>query len=168
MVQTQNGQGISAGTTFSLVVPGCQNFFPICWANAFNQAGRRSSFLERAKILSCSRRRRLPIWIDFKEEAYGFPDLENRGVKIAIDRHGPPFDPDSEDRVVTAEGLIEARDLLARRLPALRDAPVVETRVCQYENTSNGDFLIDRHPRFETCGWLAAVPVTGSSTTGGG
>jgi glycine/D-amino acid oxidase-like deaminating enzyme len=28
----------------------------------------------------------------------------------------------------------------------LKDAPVIETRVCQYENTSNGDFLIDRHP----------------------
>jgi glycine/D-amino acid oxidase-like deaminating enzyme len=24
----------------------------------------------------------------------------------------------------------------------------VETRVCQYENTSSGDFLIDRHPDF--------------------
>jgi sarcosine oxidase len=31
----------------------------------------------------------------------------------------------------------------------LRNAPVVETRVCQYENTSNGDFLIDRHPQME-------------------
>jgi len=34
-------------------------------------------------------------------------------------------------------------------LPALRGAPIVETRVCQYENTSNGDFLIDRHPEAE-------------------
>jgi glycine/D-amino acid oxidase-like deaminating enzyme len=25
--------------------------------------------------------------------------------------------------------------------------------VCQYENTSNGDFLIDRHPQFENV-WL--------------
>jgi glycine/D-amino acid oxidase-like deaminating enzyme len=25
-------------------------------------------------------------------------------------------------------------------------APLVESRVCQYENTSSGDFLIDRHP----------------------
>jgi sarcosine oxidase len=33
------------------------------------------------------------------------------------------------------------------RFPAMRNAPVVETRVCQYENTSNGDFLIDRHPQ---------------------
>jgi sarcosine oxidase len=88
----------------------------------------------------------LPIWIDFKCEAYGFPDLENRGVKVAIDRHGPPFDPDSGDRVVTREGLSEARDYLARRIPGLINAPVIETRVCQYENTSNGDFLIDCHP----------------------
>jgi glycine/D-amino acid oxidase-like deaminating enzyme len=35
----------------------------------------------------------------------------------------------------------------------LADAPVTETRVCQYENTSNGDFLIDRHPAFENV-WL--------------
>ncbi len=35
----------------------------------------------------------------------------------------------------------------------MKDAPVVESRVCQYENTSNGDFLIDRHPAFENV-WL--------------
>ena len=28
-----------------------------------------------------------------------------------------------------------------------------EFRVCQYENTSNGDFLIDRHPDFDNV-WL--------------
>jgi glycine/D-amino acid oxidase-like deaminating enzyme len=38
-------------------------------------------------------------------------------------------------------------------VPLLADAPVTETRVCQYENTSNGDFLIDRHPEFENI-WL--------------
>jgi len=35
----------------------------------------------------------------------------------------------------------------------LANAPVTETRVCQYENTSNGDFLIDKHPDFENV-WL--------------
>jgi len=29
----------------------------------------------------------------------------------------------------------------------------VETRVCQYENTSSGDFLIDRHPEMSNV-WL--------------
>lgn len=95
----------------------------------------------------------LPTWIDFKEEAYGLPDIEGRGVKVAIDRHGAPFDPDTGDRIVTQEGLADVRQYLARRLPELAGAPVNESRVCQYENTSNGDFLIDRHPEFENV-WL--------------
>jgi monomeric sarcosine oxidase len=95
----------------------------------------------------------LPTWIDFKDEAYGLPDVEGRGVKVAIDRHGPVFDPDVGDRLVSEEGLAEARAYLARRLPELRYAPVTETRVCQYENTSNGDFLIDGHPEMDNV-WL--------------
>jgi glycine/D-amino acid oxidase-like deaminating enzyme len=35
----------------------------------------------------------------------------------------------------------------------MAQAPVMETRVCQYENTSNGDFLIDRHPTIENV-WM--------------
>jgi monomeric sarcosine oxidase len=95
----------------------------------------------------------MPAWVDFKELVYGLPDLEGRGLKLAIDAHGPPFDPDSGERLTTVEGLALAREHLARLLPGLRDAPVVETRVCQYENTPNGDFLIDRHPDFENV-WL--------------
>jgi glycine/D-amino acid oxidase-like deaminating enzyme len=87
------------------------------------------------------------------EEMYSIPDLEGRGFKVAHDRRGAAFDPDSEDRVVTREGLAHVRNYLARRFPAMKDAPVVETRVCQYENTWNGDFLIDRHPELENV-WL--------------
>jgi glycine/D-amino acid oxidase-like deaminating enzyme len=42
---------------------------------------------------------------------------------------------------------------LAERFPTLADAPLNESRVCQYENTSNGDLLIDRHPEFQNV-WL--------------
>ncbi len=96
----------------------------------------------------------LPTWINLgDDEAYGMPDLEHRGLKVAIDRHGPPFDPDTGGRVATLEGLEEARRYAQHLFPAMKDAPVVESRVCQYENTSNGDFLIDRHPAFENV-WL--------------
>ena len=96
---------------------------------------------------------RLPAWIDFNDLVYGIPNLESRGVKIAIDEHGPPFDPDTGERIVLQESVTRLRAYLARRIPFLADAPVIESRVCQYENTSNGDFLIDRHPEFANA-WL--------------
>jgi sarcosine oxidase len=91
----------------------------------------------------------LPTWLFQGDLMYGMPDLETRGLKIAIDRHGEGVDPDTQSRVVSKGTAEEVRRYVARRFPALRDAPIVETRVCQYENTSNGDFLIDRHPEME-------------------
>ncbi len=93
-----------------------------------------------------------PVWMTMGE-VYGLPDLENRGAKIACDRHGPAIDPDTAERTPSAESLAEMRAYLGRRFPALRNAPLLESRVCQYENTSNGDFLIDRHPDFSNV-WL--------------
>ncbi len=87
-----------------------------------------------------------PAWVDFQAGIFGVPDLEGRGLKVGIDRHGPAFDPDSGDRALDQESLATARAWLRHRFPAMADAPVVESRVCQYENTSSGDFLIDRHP----------------------
>jgi glycine/D-amino acid oxidase-like deaminating enzyme len=96
---------------------------------------------------------RMPVWVDITDEhgAYTIPDIENRGFKLAFDRHGPEFDPDSGDRVV--RDTAAARSFLAERFPALAGAPLVESRVCQYENTSTGDFLIDRQPGCENV-WL--------------
>lgn len=96
----------------------------------------------------------LPTWIDFNDLVYGLPNLDSRGCKIAIDAHGPEFDPDQGERIVSTELTHAVREYVRRRVPALADAPVTETRVCQYENTSNGDFLIDRHPDLDNV-WLA-------------
>src|SRR6202044_195011 len=46
-------------------------------------------------------------------------------------------------------GLDAARAFLDERFTRLAGAPLGESRVCQYENTSTGDFLIDRNPAFE-------------------
>jgi sarcosine oxidase len=48
----------------------------------------------------------------------------------------------------------QVREYLAERFPALATAPLLKARVCQYENTSNGDFILDRHPTMENV-WLA-------------
>ncbi|WP_171160155.1 FAD-dependent oxidoreductase [Usitatibacter palustris] len=86
----------------------------------------------------------LPVWADLP--FYGFPSLEGRGFKVADDTHGPPMDPDTTDRRASAAGEEAARAFLARRFPSLAKAPLNETRVCQYENSSTGHLVIDRHP----------------------
>jgi sarcosine oxidase len=91
----------------------------------------------------------LPTWLFQEDEYYGMPDIEGRGLKIALDHHGERVDPDTQMRIVTADEARVVSDYVGQRFPALRNAPIVETRVCQYENTSNGDFLIDRHPEME-------------------
>lgn len=96
----------------------------------------------------------LPTWLIQRDEVYGMPDLESRGFKIALDHHGERVDPDTQSRVASAESSERVRNYVAERFPALRNAPIVETRVCQYENTSNGDFLIDRHPQLNNV-WFA-------------
>jgi len=93
----------------------------------------------------------MPCWADFNEGDmfYGLPDIESRGVKFAHDIHGPIVDPDTQDRRPSQAGLAEIVEYRDRRFPLLKGAPLTEARVCQYENSSNGDFLIDFHPQLE-------------------
>lgn len=95
----------------------------------------------------------MPTWLFQEDQVYGMPDIESRGFKIAFDQHGAIVDPDTQSRFASPEAAQQARDYVARRFPALRNSPIVESRVCQYENTSSGDFLVDRHPSRESV-WL--------------
>ncbi|MGN6849325.1 MAG: FAD-dependent oxidoreductase [Sphingomicrobium sp.] len=100
----------------------------------------------------------MPGWADFNggDIFYGFPDLESRGVKFAHDAHGVPVDPDTQSRRPTDAALAEIVAYRDRRFPLLKGAPLTEARVCQYENSSNGDFLIDLHPRWSNALLLGA------------
>jgi len=88
----------------------------------------------------------MPVWVETPRFFYGIPGNERRGFKIADDARGVAFDPTSGDRTPSAEGLRAAREYLARRFPALAGAPLLESRVCQYENSPDHHFIVDRHP----------------------
>jgi sarcosine oxidase len=96
----------------------------------------------------------LPTWLFQEDQVYGTPDIESRGLKIAFDHHGEAADPETQSRFASKEAAAQASRYVGHRFPALRDAPIVESRVCQYENTSSGDFLIDRHLTLENV-WFA-------------
>lgn len=100
----------------------------------------------------------LPVWADNHEPFfYGIPGGiagdARRGFKVADDTRGPAFDPTNGERVVNPKTLARIREYVAFRFPALKDAPLVETRVCQYEQTRDSHFIIDRHPKNENV-WL--------------
>ncbi|HEX7153859.1 MAG TPA: FAD-dependent oxidoreductase [Thermoanaerobaculia bacterium] len=97
----------------------------------------------------------MPVWLDFGERIfYGMPDLDGRGFKLADDTRGEPFDPTNGDRRTSEEGLARARQLLKDRFPELATAPLLESRVCQYENSPDGHLILDRHPSMKNV-WLA-------------
>jgi glycine/D-amino acid oxidase-like deaminating enzyme len=96
---------------------------------------------------------RLPCWLDSRAGFYGVPAVDGRGMKVGPDRYGPLFDPTSGERIVDPESVRLARRYLAWRFPDLAAAPVIETRVCQYETTPDSQFIIDRHPDFDNV-WL--------------
>jgi glycine/D-amino acid oxidase-like deaminating enzyme len=96
----------------------------------------------------------LPVWVDHGERfLYGIPGGERRGFKVADDTRGPEFDPTSDERLPSAEGLKAIRDYLAFRFPALRDAPLLEARICPYEDTPDHHFILDRHPQAQNV-WI--------------
>lgn len=105
----------------------------------------------------------MPGWADFNggDIFYGFPDLETRGVKFAHDAHGVEVDPDTQSRRPTDAALEEVTAFRDRRFPLLRGAQLTGAEVCQYENSSNGDFLIDIHPQ-----WANVLLLGGGSGHG--
>jgi glycine/D-amino acid oxidase-like deaminating enzyme len=97
---------------------------------------------------------KLPAWADHHDRfIYGIPGNDGRGFKIADDTRGLEFDPTTGERVVSVENLQRVREYVGFRFPALKDAPLIETRVCPYENTADNHFIIDRHPAADNV-WL--------------
>jgi sarcosine oxidase len=162
-VHLANGEKIGADRFVFAAGPWLPKFFP-------DVVGRRI-FPTRQEVFffapPAGDRRFLPAhmpgWADFNggDMYYGFPDLEARGVKFAHDAHGAVVDPDTQSRKPSEAALADIIAFRDRRFPLLRGAPLTEARVCQYENSSNGDFLIDFHPR-----WKNVLLVGGGSGHG--
>jgi hypothetical protein len=105
----------------------------------------------------------LPVWSDDSKRElegfpgkhwfYGIPGNHWRGFKIADDTRGAAIEPTTMEREISAEGLAAARAYLRFRFPSLADAPLVESRVCQYENSTDQNFILDHHPEADNV-WI--------------
>src|SRR5215831_1437176 len=155
-LKTSSAGAVSAGTFIFACGPWLPKIFPDLLAEKIFPTRQEVFFLGPPAGSDTFSSQKMPAWLHHthKDRPYAVPDIENRGFKIAFDRHGPGFDPDSGSRVASQAAIHDLRSYLKEHVPSLGAAPIVETRVCQYENTWNGDFLIDRHPQFDNV-WLA-------------
>lgn len=96
----------------------------------------------------------LPTWIDGGNRPFfGVPGNHWRGFKIADDTRGPTIDPSTMEREISQEKLSAARAYMRMRFPAMADSPLLESRVCQYENSTDHNFILDHHPEAENV-WI--------------
>lgn len=155
-VRTSSGETISAGAFIFCCGPWLPKIFPDLLQDRIFISRQEVFFLGPPPGNADFHSPAMPVWLHrtHPDLPYALPDIEGRGFKIAFDRHGERFDPDTGMRVVCDASVDRVRAYLRQYIPALENAPVLETRVCQYENTWNGDFLIDRHPGFENV-WIA-------------
>jgi sarcosine oxidase len=155
-VKTSAGDSLAAGTFIFACGPWLPKLFPALLRELIFPTRQEVFFLGPPAGSSSFQPPQMPVWLHrtHPDLPYALPDVEGRGFKIAFDRHGEAFDPDSGSRLVTDASLERLRAYLKLHIPLLENAPLVETRVCQYENTWNGDFLIDRHPELENV-WIA-------------
>ncbi len=159
-LETTDGRKISAGSFVFACGPWLKTLFPELLGERIQVTKQEVFFFGAPSGLDFSPPQ-FPAWIDISRASdlksisyYGFPVLDGRGVKIACDVSGPPFDPTTGDRVVSAEGLAGARAYMSARFPKLAGAPLCETRVCQYERTRGSNLILDRHPEMNNV-WIA-------------
>lgn len=154
VVRTAKGGSVRTGIFVFTCGPWLPSLFPDLLRGRIRPTRQEPFFFDTPPGQPLFSPPRMPVTIDFHSGIYSVPDLDGRGFKVGLDHHGPAFDPETGSRLITAASVRKIRRIMAERFPMLVTAPLVDSRVCQYENTANGDFLIDQHPEFENV-WLA-------------
>jgi glycine/D-amino acid oxidase-like deaminating enzyme len=91
----------------------------------------------------------LPIWLEFRagdEMYYGIPDHLGQGFKLAYDQRDWVLDPDKDDRGLTTHIYQQMAAVVAQRFPALKNTRLHHHHTCVYENSLDGDFIMDNAP----------------------
>jgi sarcosine oxidase len=152
-IQLSDGSKLKADSYIFACGPWLGKIFPEEIGNLIRPTRQEIFYFNTPK--GCDILERTPVWCDFSSVwenvmMYGIPapnsDAVGRGFKIAEDVLGDTCDPDTMERQPTARWLDKSREFMHHRFPILRGMPLVESRVCQYENTPDAHFIIDKLP----------------------
>lgn len=147
-LQLSDGSGVKADRYVFACGPWLRTLFPHSLGDRLSVTKQDMFFFGTPSGDNRYDESQLPVWADHRGRFfYGIPGNLGRGFKITDDTRGPEFDPTSGERVIDPELLRSIREYMSFRFPGMSRAPLVETRVCQYENSPDTHFIIDRHPR---------------------
>jgi sarcosine oxidase len=92
-----------------------------------------------------------PTWS--VDNAYGFPSIEGKGFKVVPTFERVIVDPDTQEHTLTADELRLGREFVTNWFPALAGQPLVESKVCQREDSIDEHFIVNQHPELNNV-WL--------------
>ena len=92
-----------------------------------------------------------PTWS--VDNAYGFPSIEGKGFKVVPTFEPVLVDPDTQEHSLTAEELRKGREFAAKWFPALANQPLVDSKICQREDSIDEHFIVTQHPELSNV-WL--------------
>ncbi len=92
-----------------------------------------------------------PAWS--VDNAYGFPSIEGKGFKVVPTIDHVLVDPDTQEHTLTGEELRRGREFVAKWFPLLNNQPLVESKVCQREDSIDEHFIVSPHPEMSNV-WL--------------
>ena len=127
--------------------PWMKELFPEILGDKISPTRQEVFFFDCPKSLMLDN---MPMWGDFgKDFHYGIPGSKYHGFKIANDARGLFFDPETTLREPSKKMIKDAQEFASYRFPILKSAKIIDSRVCQYENSPDEHLIIDNHPALD-------------------
>ena len=145
-VRTQDGETLNAQHYVFACGPWLSKLFPDLLEKRLRVQRRDVLFYGSPPGDSSFAYPRMPTWSVMGSGYYGFPDIENRGFKVAPYPDNNRIDPDIDERMIMPHQVKRGRAFLRHRFPGLGDMPISETRVCQVTDTADRNFMAGKHP----------------------
>ena len=124
-IETTAGTKVAAGSFVFACGPWLPKLFPELLGGRIFPTRQEVFFLGPPAANGAFRPPAMPVWLHrtHSDLPYALPDIENRGFKIAFDRHGESFDPDNGMRVIPQSSVDHLRAVFATTHTCSRKCP---------------------------------------------
>jgi glycine/D-amino acid oxidase-like deaminating enzyme len=150
-VALSTGQRVSAQTFVFACGPWLPKVFPTVMKNKLATPRRAVFFYGTPPGDERFTYPNFPTWSI--GDAYGFPSIEGKGFKVVPTFERVLVDPDTQEHTLTADELRKGREFVTKWFPVLARQPLVESKICQREDSIDDHFIVHQHPELSNV-WM--------------